>query len=148
MASRSVVRHLAEIVIWAHDVERHLAFYRDLLGLEDITPAGMPNRFLVAARTDDGVPEMIVLVPHPEPQAVFPSQKAQRTLHHLAFSVDPGAFDDLLGRLGRAGLEVRSGVHPVLKSVRTAYVDDPDGNEVELIAPLAEGAGGESPAPG
>lgn len=146
MSSRSAVRHLAEIVIWAHDVERHLAFYRDLLGLEDITPAGMPNRFLVAARGDDEVPEMIVLVPHPEPHAVFPSQKAQRTLHHLAFSVEPAAFDDLLARLGGAGLEVRSGVHPVLKSVRTAYVDDPDGNEVELIAPLTEGRAQENPA--
>jgi hypothetical protein len=38
-------------------------------------------------------------------------------------------------RFTAAGLEVRSGVHPVLKDVRTFYVDDPDGNEVEVIAP-------------
>jgi hypothetical protein len=30
-------------------------------------------------------------------------------------------------------VEVRSGIHPVLKGVRTFYVDDPDGNEVECI---------------
>jgi hypothetical protein len=30
---------------------------------------------------------------------------------------------------------VRSGIHPVLKGVRTFYVDDPDGNEVEVIGP-------------
>jgi len=34
-----------------------------------------------------------------------------------------------------AGLEVRGGIHPVLQGVRTFYVDDPDGNEVEVIAP-------------
>ena len=33
------------------------------------------------------------------------------------------------------GVEVRHGVHPVLKGVRTFYVDDPDGNEVEVIGP-------------
>jgi hypothetical protein len=32
-------------------------------------------------------------------------------------------------------LEVRGGKHPVLKEVRTFYVDDPDGNEVEVIGP-------------
>ena len=31
------------------------------------------------------------------------------------------------------GIEVRGGVHPVLKGVRTFYVDDPDGNECECI---------------
>jgi hypothetical protein len=34
-----------------------------------------------------------------------------------------------------AGIEVRSGIHPVLKGVRTFYADDPDGNEVECISP-------------
>ena len=33
-------------------------------------------------------------------------------------------------------IEVRGGVQPVLKGVRTFYIDDPDGNEVEVIAPL------------
>src|SRR3712207_9457851 len=32
------------------------------------------------------------------------------------------------------GIEVRSGVHPML-AVRTMYVTDPDGSEVELISP-------------
>ena len=45
------------------------------------------------------------------------------------------ALDELQRHLEAEGLEVRSGVHPVLKHVRTFYVDDPDGNEVEVIAP-------------
>jgi hypothetical protein len=52
----------------------------------------------------------------------------------MAFAVEPGAYDDLEARCRAAGLEVRQGIHPVLKAVRTFYVDDPEGNEVEVIA--------------
>jgi catechol 2,3-dioxygenase-like lactoylglutathione lyase family enzyme len=77
---------------------------------------------------------MIVLVPHPDKSVEFPREKTKRVLHHLAFRVDGSAYEELQERLTRAGLEVRSGVHPVLKGVRTFYVDDPDGNEVECIS--------------
>ena len=70
------------------------------------------------------MPEMIVLVPHPDRSAEFPREKPKRVLHHLAFRVDGPAYDDLRHRFLAAGIEVRSGVHPVLKGVRTFYVDD------------------------
>ena len=37
------------------------------------------------------------------------------------------------GALEKLGFEVRTGTHPFL-SVEAIYVDDPDGNEVELVA--------------
>jgi catechol 2,3-dioxygenase-like lactoylglutathione lyase family enzyme len=52
--------------------------------------------------------------------------------------VDASAYEGLQERFAAAGLEVRSGVHPVLKGVRTFYVDDPDGNEVECISPAPD----------
>jgi catechol 2,3-dioxygenase-like lactoylglutathione lyase family enzyme len=78
---------------------------------------------------------MIVLIPHPDLSSAFPREKARRVLHHLAFRIEEAAYDELKDRLAAEGLDVRSGIHPVLKSVRTFYVDDPDGNEVECIAP-------------
>jgi catechol 2,3-dioxygenase-like lactoylglutathione lyase family enzyme len=129
------VAGLAEIVLWVRDIETALHFYRDLFELELISPPELPNKFLKAADDVLGVPEMIVLVPHPDRSVEFPREKARRVLHHLAFRVDRSAFDKLQERFVAAGLEVRSGVHPVLKNVRTFYVDDPDGNEVEVIAP-------------
>lgn len=116
-------------------MEAALHFYRDLFGLDVISPPELPNKFLRAAEGDGGVPEMIVLVPHPDSSSEFPREKAKRVLHHLAFRVDQAAYDDLQGRFEGEGLQVRSGIHPVLKGVRTFYVDDPDGNEVEVIAP-------------
>jgi hypothetical protein len=46
-------------------------------------------------------------------------------------------YDELESACRAAGLEVRGGVHPVLEGVRTFYVDDPEGNEVEIIGPTA-----------
>ncbi|MDQ6721338.1 MAG: VOC family protein [Candidatus Dormibacteraeota bacterium] len=129
------VAGLAEIVLWVRDMDQALHFYRDLFELEVISPPELPNKFLKAAEGANGVPEMIVLVPHPDRSSVFPREKPKRVLHHLAFRVEPSAYGKLQERFVVAGVEVRSGVHPVLKGVRTFYVDDPDGNEVEVIAP-------------
>lgn len=129
------VLHLAEIVLWARDMDRALGFYRDLFGLELISGPGLRNRFLQAGPGEGPVPEMIVLVPHAEPEGAFPTDKAQRVLHHLAFNVSRSQYEELEQRCRAAGLEVRGGVHPVLQEVRTFYVDDPDGNEVEVIGP-------------
>jgi catechol 2,3-dioxygenase-like lactoylglutathione lyase family enzyme len=128
------VAGLAEIVLWTHDMDQALAFYRDLFGLEVISPPGFPKLFLSTGVGPGGVPEMIVLMPHPEPGGSFPHEKPQRVLHHLAFAVEASAYDDLEARCRDAGLEVRQGIHPVLQDVRTFYVDDPEGNEVEVIA--------------
>jgi catechol 2,3-dioxygenase-like lactoylglutathione lyase family enzyme len=127
------VLHLAEIVLWARDMERALGFYRDLFGMDLISPPELPNKFLRAGPGEGPVPEMIVLVPHPDAGGRFPTDKAQRTLHHMAFNLNAEQYEDLEQRCREAGLEVRGGVHPVLKGVRTFYVDDPDGNEIECI---------------
>jgi len=128
------VSGLAEIVLWVRDIEASLAFYRDLFGLTVISPPEFKNKFLKVSEGAGGVPEMIVLIPHPGPEE-FPREKAKRVLHHMAFRLDSAAYDGLRERCAAAGLEVRGGVHPVLKDVRTFYVDDPDGNEVECIGP-------------
>ncbi|HEX2647777.1 MAG TPA: VOC family protein [Candidatus Dormibacteraeota bacterium] len=129
---------LAEIVLWAADIEVTLAFYRDNFGLELISPPALPNKFLRVA-SPGAIPEMIVLVPHPYPDDYFPTHKMKemRTLHHLAFRVSRQEYEALETRFIEAGVEVRHGVHPVLKDVRTFYVDDPDGNEIEVIGPAA-----------
>jgi catechol 2,3-dioxygenase-like lactoylglutathione lyase family enzyme len=130
------VTGIAEIVLWSHDLEKSYAFYRDLFGLTMMDQRqDIPPRFLLAAETAVGVPQMIVLVPHPEPAAAFPAEKPKRPLHHMAFSVSADRYEELKGRSRDAGLEVRDGIHPVLQGVRTFYVDDPDGNELEVIGP-------------
>jgi catechol 2,3-dioxygenase-like lactoylglutathione lyase family enzyme len=135
-----VVSGLAEVVLWVRDMDKALHFYRDVFGLELISKTEFPNKFLKAGGGADGVPEMIVLVPHPDPSIEFPRDKPKRVLHHVAFRIGTAEYEPLRERLIDSGIEVRSGIHPLLKGVRTFYVDDPDGNEVECIAPDANTA--------
>ena len=120
---------IAEIVLWTVDQPRALVFYRDLLGLEVISRAGMANVFLKVGDGNAGIPQMIVLVPKP---AEIASQPAGYQLHHLALELPDAEFDQQHDALVAAGYAPRGGKHPVLAS-RTMYVDDPDGNEVEFI---------------
>ncbi len=130
----AAVQGLAEIVLWVRDMDVALHFYEGLLGLEVISPPELPIKFLKASDGELGIPDLIVLVVHPEGLA-FPRAKSERVLHHIAFRVAASEYDDLMRRLKNDYLEIRDGKHPVLKGVRTFYVDDPEGNEVEVIAP-------------
>jgi len=123
------VRGIAEIVLNVHDMQRSLAFYRDLLGLEVISPPELPNVFLRVGPGQAGIPQMLVLVPLPGDAAEF---SAPRTLHHLALEVATEDFDAIESHLRANGYTPRSGRHPVVPSW-TLYVDDPDCNEVEVI---------------
>jgi catechol-2,3-dioxygenase len=126
---------LAEIVLNVRDLDASLGFYRDLIGLEVIgTPPGKPAPvFLKAGEAQVGIPQMLVLVPLSQ-EGQF---TAPRTLHHVALEVPEERFGHEKTRLENAGFEVRTGEHPVIRSW-TLYVDDPDGNEVELIARRTE----------
>jgi catechol-2,3-dioxygenase len=126
---------ISEIVLWTGDKEQAVAFYRDLLGLEIISPPTLPNVFFKVGEGHAGIPQMIVLVPK---TAAVKAQPSGYQLHHLALELPEEAFDAQHAALVAAGYQPRPGVHPVLAS-RTMYVDDPDGNEVEFIcrAPVA-----------
>jgi catechol-2,3-dioxygenase len=123
---------LAEVVLNVHDMAASLAFYRDLLGLTVISPPERTNPvFLQAGAANADLPALVVLVQLPGEPAQF---TPPRTLHHLALAIPAASFDGTMAALTERGCSVRTGQHPVLPS-RTMYVDDPDGNEVELIAP-------------
>ena len=124
------VRGVAEIVLAVHDMDRMVAFYRDVLGLRRMdAPEGVKPIFLAAGADDAPIPQMVVLVPlAPGTPAFTPP----RTLHHLALELAFDQFDAEAQRLADLGYTLRSGRHPVLPS-RTMYLDDPEGNEVELI---------------
>jgi catechol 2,3-dioxygenase-like lactoylglutathione lyase family enzyme len=126
------IQGLAEIVLHVRDRELALGFYRDLLGLPVISPPDFPGPvFLQAGEGSAGIPAMVVLVSLPEDAPEF---QPPSHLHHLALEVSPRDFEAFRERFMANGMDVRDGQHPVIPS-KTLYVDDPDGNEVELICP-------------
>jgi catechol 2,3-dioxygenase-like lactoylglutathione lyase family enzyme len=127
------MRGLAEIVLMVQDVERSVRFYRDTLGLRVISPPELKGpTFLQVGEASDGVPQQIVLAPRPADAPELPPRNAHRSLHHIGIEVAPGDFEPERERLRGLGFEIRTGQHPFLP-VEAFYIDDPDGNEVEIV---------------
>src|ERR1700743_2818953 len=91
---------IAEIVLWTANKEAALAFYRDLLGLEVISPPTLPNVFLTVNAGPSAIPQMIVLVPKSAESKAKPSGYQ---LNHLAFELAPEDFDAQKALLVAAG---------------------------------------------
>ena len=128
------IRGIGEIVIWVHDMDASLRFYRDTLGLTQMsTPDQRGAIFLQVGPEVMNCPQQLVLAPLPAGSPDFPSDKTKRTMHHFGVEIAPEDFDGERKRLEGLGFEVRFGEHPFL-SLKGMYIDDPDGNEVEIIS--------------
>ncbi len=129
----SAIRGLTELVIWVRDMETALGFYRDALGLTVMSPPDFRGAVFLQVGESKDVPQQIVLVPLPEDAPGAPAERSQRALHHVGLEIAAQDFEGERERLEDLGFEVRLGEHPFLP-LRGMYIDDPDGNEVELIA--------------
>ena len=128
------IRGLTEVVISVHDMEKSLNFYRDILGLIVMSPPDFRGAvFLRLSQEADTVPQQLVLVPLPEGTDTFPNERVRRPLHHFGMEIAGGDFESESERLQGLGFDVRFGNHPFLP-LKGMYLDDPDGNEIELIA--------------
>ena len=129
----STARGLHHTALISSDVERTVRFYQDVLGfpltelIENRDYAGSSHFFF-----DIGNGNLLAFFDFPGLD-VGPYAEVLGGLHHLAISVEPGRWEELVGRLEAAEVEheVHSGV--------SVYFRDPDGARIELIAdPLGE----------
>jgi catechol 2,3-dioxygenase-like lactoylglutathione lyase family enzyme len=123
------IRGLVEVVLVVEDIDRSVAFYRDTLELEPISPPELPVKFLRIGPQRTGVPQQVVLIPRP--MAAEQPLVRTRALHHIGLEVAPEDFLSERERLTGLGFEIRSGEHPFMP-VDAFYLDDPDGNEIEI----------------
>jgi catechol 2,3-dioxygenase-like lactoylglutathione lyase family enzyme len=122
---------LIEVVLVVEDIARSLGFYRDVLGLEVMSPPESPVKFLRVGAARSGVPQQIVMIP----RSMASDQPLPRTkaLHHIGLEVARSDFESERARLTGLGFELRTGQHPFMP-VDAFYLDDPDGNEIEIAA--------------
>ena len=129
----STARGLHHTALVSSDVERTIRFYQDLLGfpltelIENRDYPGSSHFFF-----DIGNRNLLAFFDCPGLE-VGPYAEVLGGLHHLAISVEPARWHELVARLDAAGVEhvVHSGV--------SVYFTDPDGARIELIAdPLGE----------
>ena len=114
------------------DLERSIAFYRDVMGFE----------FSSRRRLGDGreqaafqIGERILVLFHgPDGHYIEKPRQPRSGMHHLAFALEPGEYDSLLERCKTAGVRIMyQSVNQGAKGTGLAtYFYDPDGNDIEI----------------
>jgi catechol 2,3-dioxygenase-like lactoylglutathione lyase family enzyme len=129
----STARGLHHTALISSDVERTVRFYQDLLGfpltelIDNRDYPGSSHFFF-----DIGNHNLLAFFDFPGLE-VGPYAEVLGGLHHLAISMEPERWGEIVARLDEADVEhtVHSGV--------SVYFRDPDGARIELIAdPLGE----------
>ena len=110
-----------------NDLERTVKFYKDVLGLEEVrrhkSPRGSELAFMKAPESE----ELIELCYFPASGPV----QVQPDLTHLAFEVD--SLDEFAKHLDKLGMKFSDGPHVTSDGHGIAFVDAPEGYEIELI---------------
>jgi catechol 2,3-dioxygenase-like lactoylglutathione lyase family enzyme len=132
------VTRLNHAVLYVRDLDRSVAFYRDVLGFRpvDMTPEGFRGAAFLQApgSTNDHDLGLFQIGAEAGPSA---AGRATVGLYHLAWEVDTLAeLERLAGALSAAGALVGASDHGTTKSL---YAADPDGLEFEVawIVPAA-----------
>jgi catechol 2,3-dioxygenase len=133
--------YLGHVVFYVKDLERSLVFYRDLLGFREV---GRIFNRAAAALTSGRTHHELLLIQVGE--APGPLQGRRRGLYHIGIKVG-----DSLDELRSAKRELdQAGVHIDGMSDHTAsqslYLQDPDGNEIELYVDADESLWKKNPA--
>jgi catechol-2,3-dioxygenase len=129
-------QRIGHVVLKVRDLDRSLAFYRDLLGFR--VASEMSNVMIFLTATGENHHDLALLrvgdsAPSPVPNAVG--------LYHVAIQLpDIAAVRDAHRVLSERGMLKGTADHGVSRSL---YTVDPDGNEIELYcdAPREEWEG-------
>ncbi|MEU9736404.1 VOC family protein [Streptomyces sp. NPDC048002] len=129
----STARGLHHTALISSDVERTIRFYQDLLGfpltelIENRDYPGSSHFFF-----DIGNGNLLAFFDFPGLD-VGPYAEVLGGLHHVAISMDPDRWAEIVRRFDEAGID------HVIHSDVSVYFRDPDGARIELIAdPLGE----------
>lgn len=122
-------KNAVDIGIIVKDIERSLAFYRDLLGLEKVQE--VPLWFGTMHRLAFGDSFIKLIDPKEVPPAGKPGLHTVLGFRYLTFQV--GNIDALCDELGAAGVKFQVEKNEFMPGVTIAMVEDPDGNIVEFV---------------
>ena len=118
-----------------NDLERTVKFYKDVVGLEEVrrhkSPRGSELVFLKAPQSE----ELIELCYFPTSGPV----QVQPDLTHLAFEVE--SLEAFGKHLAKLGIQYSDGPHIQPDGGGIAFIDAPEGYEIELIQMAKSGAG-------
>jgi catechol 2,3-dioxygenase len=121
------VKELGHIVLYVRDLERSRRFYGDLLGWKEVARMGSTGAVFSSGRTHH---ELLLLTVGP---AAAPIPAGPRVgMYHFGLKVGESDEElrEALDRLIEEGVKVRGSADHIV--THSLYIEDPDGNEIEL----------------
>ena len=129
MAERIAEKSLRHVSLCVSDLAQAKAFYRDLLGLEELP---RPDLGIPGAWMSVGGDLQLHLLENPEQASAGADHRLSIADPHFALWINdvPALVEELRGK----GLQVLEN-KPAGAPFQQAFVKDPDGNMVEFIGP-------------
>ena len=131
----SIVTKLLHTRYRVNDLERTVKFYREVLGLEEVRRHKSPRGSELVFLKTPGSEELIELCSFPASGPV----QVQADLTHLAFQVE--SLEEFGKHTAKLGVKFSDGPHMKPDGGGIAFVDAPEGYEIELIQMAKKGAG-------
>lgn len=127
----SLVTKLLHTRYRVNDLERTVTFYREVLGLKEIKRHKSPRGSELVFLQTPGSEELIEITCYPGSGSV----QVQPDLTHLAFEVENLA--EFSRHLAKFGLTYSDGPTTSSSGTTFAFIDAPEGYEIELIQKAA-----------
>ncbi len=126
-----VVKELGHVVLYVRDLKRSRHFYRDVLGWKEVTPVTPDTDLPIAAFSSGRTHHELLLIEVGPTAAPIPEGRRVGLYH---FGLKVGESDDelreVLAKLEASRVPIVGATdHGVTHSL---YIEDPDGNEIEL----------------
>ena len=120
------IRGVYEVAVKVRDLSRSEPFYRDVLGLEP-------------GYRDDARRWLFLRVGGKAGMIVLQQDASEWPLQHFAFTVEDGEIERAAERLRAHGVECFGPMVHDWIPAKSLYFTDPDGHDLEICAPLAQG---------
>ena len=118
---------IKETCLYVSDLQKAKAFYEKILGLKVISYVPSKHLFF---RAGDSV--LLLFNPEDSKRKTSPPPHSAEGKQHFAFEVADADYDDTLGKIRSAGVEIVDEV--VWKSGKKSfYFNDPEGNVLEVV---------------
>ena len=127
------VRKLLHTRYRVNDLARTVQFYTEVLGLEEVRRHKSPRGSELVFLKTPGSEELLELCSYPGSGPV----RVQPDLTHLAFEVE--SLDEFARHLARFGIQYSDGPHLNENGAGFAFIDAPEGYEIELMQPAKAG---------
>ena len=125
------IQGLGEIALRVTDLDAMQAFYQQVVGLELLKRFESAAFFRIADGFGGHVQVLALFDRSGDPGSVSP-RAAMSTVDHFAFEIAAADFEAEKERLEQLGATVTTAEHAWIHW-RSLYVDDPEGNSVELV---------------